>query len=237
MRQLTTPRDVLLFELNGNILVSAVDSCGGIGSQPHDALNVDPEVSGMFTARVAMLEIMAVGAKPSFASLAVSNGPRIAGPLIRGVLKMLGESFPLAISTEKNMPTSMTGFGVTVTGVCPIEELCISGAKAGDSLFCAGLPLAGKELLKPGVRIFDTLHLEMLLKNKCVHSLIPVGSRGIAAESEVLAKESGLSVRLNPNATVDLYQSAGPSACAVFAADANSCFDMDLPVFCIGTLY
>jgi len=237
MKQLPTPRDILLYEVDNGILITAVDSCGGIGFEPHDALRVDPETAGMFTARVALLEITAVGAKPMFAALAVSSGPKTAEPLITGVRKMLGESFPLAISTEKNMPTSMTGFGVTVTGICPAGNLKAAGAKNGDLLFCAGLPLVGKETVKTGACLFNTAHADMLLKNKHVHALIPVGSRGIAAEAEVLAGESGLMAKLNPPADIDLYKSGGPSSCAVFAADTLTGFDINLPIFRIGKLY
>lgn len=237
MKRLTSPRDVLLFDLEqGLTLVSAVDSCGGIGAQKHDSLCVDPVVVGYFTARVALLEIMAVGAKPSFASLAVCSGPQTADPIIAGVKKAVGDTLPLIVSTEKNMPTPMTGIGVTVTGFCGRKELLIACAKPGDSLFCAGLPLVGQETLQDDARLFNTAHLAALFQNRHVHTLIPVGSMGIAAEAAILAAESGLKCTLDLSSGVDLHKSAGPSTCAVFAADGDATFDIGLPVIKIGSL-
>ena len=237
MKRMDSPRDVLLFDLEqGLTLVSAVDSCGGIGNLEHDALCVDPKVVGYFTARVTMLEIMAVGAKPSFVSLAVCSGPHTAGPIIAGVKKAVGDSLPLMISTEKNMPVTMTGIGVTVTGFCAKKELMVARAQPGDSLFCAGLPLVGQETLQDGAQLFDTGHLSDLLQNRHIHSLIPVGSMGLAAEAAILAAESGLAYTLDPACGVDLHKSAGPAACAVFAADGNTVLNIGLPIIKIGTL-
>lgn len=237
MKRLDTQRDILLFELgNGLVLASAVDSCGGIGDQKYDALCVDPEIVGYFTARVSLLEIMAVGAKPSFVSLAVCSGPETAGPVIAGVNRAAGEALPLIVSTEKNMPAPMTGIGVTVTGFCAANELLAARAKPGDSLFCAGLPLVGKETLQDGAALFNTVHLAALLRNRHVHTVIPVGSTGIASEASILARESGLACILDMDSGLDLYKSAGPATCAVFAADAGAEFDIGLPVFKIGSL-
>lgn len=237
MIQVATPRDVLIFELEqGLALVSAVDSCGGIGSLEHDALFADPVIVGRFTARVALLEIMAVGAKPAFVSLAVCSGPKTAEPVIEGIRQACGDKLPLIISTEKNIPTTMTGIGITATGFCPQIKLRVARAKRGDALFCAGLPLVGKETLQDRAHIFNTGHLEALQQNKHVHTIIPVGSTGIAAEAAILAGESGLACMFHPDPRVDLYKSAGPATCALFAADAGTDFDIGLPVFKIGSL-
>lgn len=235
MKPLPSPRDVLLFETGyGDIWVSAVDSCGGIGKEMHDTLQVDPVIVGMFTARVALLEIMAAGANPVFASLAVSNGPNTAEPLIRGARKILGDGFPCVISTEKNMRTSMTGLGVTITGLCKKDNLLTARAKPGDILYCVGTPLVGEETLDEKAKLFSVKELEILLKNPHVHAVIPVGSKGIAAEAEILAMESNLSSKLNWNSGIDLCKSAGPSTCAVFSAD--SLVELALPIFEIGAL-
>jgi hypothetical protein len=237
MIRLESPRDVLLFDLGqGLTLVSAIDSCGGIGEQKYDALCADPVIVGHYTARVALLEIMSVGAEAAYVSLAVCSGPKTAEPIIAGVQKAVGNHLPLMISTEKNIPTAMTGIGVTVTGFCKRTELLVASAKPGDALFCAGLPLVGQETLRKGAQIFETAHLAALLQNKHVHAVIPVGSMGIAAETAILARESGLACSLDADAGIDLQKSAGPATCAVFAADAGTVFDIGLPVVKIGTL-
>lgn len=236
MRELSTPRDAIMLETGyGDVLVTAVDSCGGIGMLPNDAFKIDPFVAGLYTARVALLEVLAVGASPSFATLAVASGPATAETLLGGVRALLGE-LPLAISTEKNMPTTVTGFGVTVVGRCEKEKLIVGRAKAGDTLFCAGLPLMGEETQKEGARLFDVPALESLFADPAVRSLVPVGSRGVAAEAGVLAEDSGLAPRIDPGCGVDLYKSAGPSTCAVFAARGRHEFNCGVPVFEIGSL-
>ncbi len=123
-----------------------MDSCGAIGSLPHDALSARPETVGEFTARTALLEVAASGAVPSFASVSVSNAPQTAELLLAGVRAVLG-SLPLVVSTEKNMPTAMTALGVTVTGSCPKGALRLGQARPGDLLWCAGVPRVGAEAL------------------------------------------------------------------------------------------
>lgn len=237
MKELMSPRDVLLLATgHGDVWVSAVDSCGGIGKEAHDTLQVDPIPVGMLTARVALLEVMAVGAKPAFASIAVSNGPDAAEPLICGAKKMLGEHLPCIISTEKNMPTSMTGFGITVTGLCKMKDLLTARAKPGDTLYCVGTPLVGGETLDEKAKLFGVKELEILLKNPHVHAIIPVGSKGIAAEAGMLAAENGLQFQLNRSPAVDLNKSAGPSTCAVCSADRCTDWGINLPIFEIGIL-
>ncbi len=237
MKRISTPRDVLLFDDGrGGVLASAVDSCGGIGTLECDSLSADPEIVGEYTARVALLEVLATGALPVFASVAVSSGPKTAGPLIAGIKKALGSALPLNISTEKNMTAPMTALGVTVTGICPGGSLKVASAEKGDILYCAGLPLVGAETLADGAVLFSETHLAALLGQDNVFSLLPVGSRGIAAEAEILARECGLACVLHADTKIDLAKSAGPATCAVFAARGPVRSDIGLPVTKIGSL-
>src|SRR6056297_238032 len=58
-------RDISLISLpSGQVLVVACDSSGGIGPQRNDYINVPGEVVGRFLARVPLMEIISVGAKP-----------------------------------------------------------------------------------------------------------------------------------------------------------------------------
>jgi len=237
VKQIDSPRDILLFDLGAaGVLVSAVDSCGGIGLLACDTLRVDPETVGEYTARVALLEVLAAGALPVFASAAISSGPDTAGALISGIKKALDASVPLSVSTEKNMPTPMTALGVTVTGLCAKGDLRVARAKKGDILYCAGLPLVGAETLAPDAILLGPAHLAALLSCPTVRSLIPVGSAGIAAEAGVLATESNLTCALRPDAGIDIAKSAGPSTCALFAAQEPVSLDIGLPIFKIGVL-
>ena len=85
--------------------------------------------------------------------------------------------------------------------------------------------------------LLEPRHIIALAADKRVHAIIPSGSHGVAFEAGTIAKESRLIPEIWDKTAVDVYKSAGPATCAVFAAapgDAN--FGIDLPVFEIGVL-
>ncbi len=235
-----TRRDVLVVRPDDawdSWLVTAADSCGAIGDKPGDALHVPPELAAELTARVALLEVLCTGAVPAFAALNVCNEPEVAERLLAGFHRA-APYLPVVISTEKNMPTSMSAFGVSVTGVCRPEALRLDRANAGDRLFCAGLPLCGEEVLAHMGALFSPAHLGVLFGDSRIHAAIPCGSGGILKEAQLLAAESNLSVVIEAPPGLDLEKSAGPASCTVFAADvpAGHDFGLDIPVVCIGQL-
>jgi hypothetical protein len=94
-----------------------------------------------------------------------------------------------------------------------------------------------EQTLAENAPMFEPRHLSTLFANKRVHTLIPVGSRGIAAEARTLAKESELSLSIFNNTGLDLEKSAGPSSCAVFSAEGSFAdFEIDIPITLIGRL-
>lgn len=219
MNTLLNLRDVLLMPTDNTILVTAVDSCGGIGMLTQDVLKTSAQIVGNYTARVSLMEVLCTGAKPLFATLAVSNAPDYAQQILQGVRAVIGEELPCAISTEKNMNTCMTGVGISITGSCNKNDLKLGLAKDGDLLYCLGTPLVGAETLAPDAVMLSAQMIEALLRDQNVHTLIPVGSHGILSEAQLLAKESTLTVSMHEHCSLDLIKSAGPSSCAVFAAD------------------
>jgi hypothetical protein len=240
MRPFEALRDVLVLRPEDGqdcLLVTAVDSCGAIGEKPEDALRVPPELAAEYTARVALLEVLCAGAQPAFATLSVSNEPETGSRLLAGARRALAE-LPVVMSTEKNMPTSMSAFGVSVTGLCRADALHLGRAMVTDRLFCAGLPLCGEEVLAPQAVLFSPAHLAALLADSRVHAVIPCGSRGILKEAFLLASESGLCADIRAPHKLNLEKSAGPASCAVFAAavPADHDFGLGLPVACIGQL-
>jgi hypothetical protein len=228
MIRLETVRNLLVLRQGETALITAVDSCGGIGALACDALAADPGIVGAYTARTPLMEVLAAGAEPAFASVSVSNAPEAARPILDGIRAAVGASLPLIVSTEKNMPTAMTAAGVTLTGTCSTKSLRLGGARSGDALYCVGLPFVGPEVLENIGAMPGPSDIRALLRHPDVRAVLPVGSQGVAAEARVLALESGLTAKLDSGAGVDLEKSGGPSTCLIAAA-APGAGDFGLP--------
>lgn len=228
-------RDVEIAFLEGEqCLVVGCDSCGGIGSKELDIVQAAPEVVGRFTARVALLEVISTGALPTIISVTVANEPEPSSAgILQGVRQEL-ESFspaelPLAVSTEKNMPTRQTGVGVTVVGTVRRADLRICASQPGDSVYCLGLPKVGAEVGSPtDPEIVQTRQIRTLLGMPGIHDIIPVGSRGLAGETASLCRATGLEFIPEPDCPLPWTKSGGPATCALVACAPGS---MTRPLF------
>ncbi len=207
-------RDLVIVPFCGSMLALACDSAGGVGDQPADAVAAPGEVVGRFTARVALAEILSVGATPLLASASCCVDPRCAASLLAGVRAELTEAgcpeLPIAISTEQNLPTVQTGIGVTIVGAmaCPWAR-----ARAGDALFVLGVPKVGRAVRLGDPEIADLPLLRRVLPQ--VRAIVPAGSRGVWHEALVLAAEAGLEAVAGEAVPAG---SAGPATALVAAA-------------------
>lgn len=217
-------RDLLLLEAGDACLVIACDSAGGVGPSPADALWAPGRLVGLFTARVALMETVAAGATPLACSLVVAGPPSLGDEVRRGVLAEMGlvglDEGALVMSTEKNFATSQTAVGVTVLGQGPRGGLLPGGAKPGDLLLVIGWPKVGGEVREGDPETADLTTVMELVKTGVVHDLLPVGSRGIRAESQDLAGSAGLTAVLDAGLCprLDLDKSAGPATALLVAA-------------------
>jgi hypothetical protein len=221
-------RDVeIVFFTPEQCLVAACDSCGAVGSKELDLVKVPPYIVGRFTSRVALLEVIAVGAVPQLITASVANEPEPTGSeILRGIQDELASfqlgSLPIAISTEKNFPTAQTSLGVTAVGLCERTCLRIATSRPGDLLYCLGLPKVGPELNSPDdPQIVNSNHLQKLLTSKDIHDIIPVGSKGIRGEAALLAANVQGRLALDSDIQINLNQSAGPSTCLIFTIPPN----------------
>lgn len=238
-------RDVEVVPLSQeDYLVVACDSCGGIGSKALDVIKVSWYITGRFTTRVALAEVMSTGAWPKAITIAVSNELTPTGEgILEGVKDELvsnGFEIPMAISTEKNMKTQQTGLGVSVVGVADRKQLRIGTSQRGDGVYCLGCPKVGPEVSDPeDPEIIQVSHIQDLLCIEGVHDILPVGSRGVRIEAEQLAASVNTELILEDTSTIDLAKSAGPSTCLIFTAASECVIDGfgALPLNKIGTFF
>ncbi len=216
-------RDLLVLESGDVRLVMACDSSGGVGPAPGDMVRASGRTVGLFAARVVLMELLAAGTEPFAVSLAVAGPPSLGHQVRQGVLGEmalvgLGEN-ALVMSTEKNFAVSQTAIGVTALAKAPKGGLLSGGAKAGDRLFVIGLPKVGREVWEGDPEIVDLSTVQSLVRSGLVHDLLPVGSRGIRAESLDLAASAGLRLcwEPRPDPRLDLNKSAGPATALLVA--------------------
>ncbi|MCK8823656.1 AIR synthase related protein [Fuchsiella alkaliacetigena] len=221
-------RDISLIELNKeNRLVVACDSLGGIGPKEGDALRVEGELVGKLAVRVALMEVLAVRARPISVinTLCVEKDPTgqsiIAG--IEEEVKLLDVDIEQLLngSTEENVATIQTGVGITVIGVAKKEELRLASSAAGAALVAVGLPKVAKEVLTAKEVMADLEVLQQLLSLDYVQDILPVGSKGIKYEAELLAKLNQLRLELKAELKLDLEKSAGPATVLLITLPAN----------------
>jgi hypothetical protein len=226
-----TARDVQIIPLDPKrVMVVSCDSAGGVGSKPLDRVRASPFVVGKFTARVALMEILSVGAEPVCIASALAVEPKPTGnQILLGVRDemrhaLISPNTPIVNSTEKNFEVKSTGVGVMAVGIAIRNRLRVGRCEAGDEILAIGLPHVGAEVLRAEKRgvITNSRDIRTLLRTNMVHELIPAGSRGVLHEAQVLAADSQLSLRRERGMKFDVMKSAGPATALVSACMGGS---------------
>lgn len=242
-------RDLRVFDVGDQSIVVACDSSGSIGPKPNDTYAAPAATVAHFALRVALLELLAAGSTPVLAvdALCVERDPTGAEMInaARALLSDLGLDSEAALlgSTEDNVTTTSTGIGVTAIGIAPRGTLRMGSSQADDLVVCLGEPLsAPAHDLYPGHPGVVTVAEVRRARNELgVHDALPVGSHGIRYEVGELAREAGLTARLDPACGLDLDCSGGPATCVLVSCypptlDALRAFRSDLPVTVVATL-
>ncbi|MCK4884898.1 hypothetical protein KAS24_02395, partial [Candidatus Bathyarchaeota archaeon] len=138
-KTIKTARDVSVFEVsNDSVIVVGCDSAGGIGPKPLDKIKVSGYTLGRFTARVALMEVLAVGAKPVCLTNTLSVEPDPTGSeILEGIISevqvaRLDRSLVIIGSMEKTVTVEQTGIGITVVGLASKNNLKIGLSKPDD---------------------------------------------------------------------------------------------------------
>lgn len=206
-------RDIVVIPgQNGHQTVIATDCSGACGSKALDVVSVSTELLAYYTARVAFMEILSVGAAP--AAYTVSNFVKGGYDNIhRGIGELLDElhltNLQSITSSETNFEMVQSAVGISVVGTLsePIDD-DINGL----SLACIGSPLVGDEVVQnTNGQLLEMDTFLRLRNDPKAAKLLPVGSKGIAYKIE---KVFGAKAKA---CDVDLTKSAGPSTCVIIA--------------------
>ncbi|HSV31125.1 MAG TPA: AIR synthase related protein [Atribacteraceae bacterium] len=217
-------RDGILIERSGgDILVVACDSAGGIGGSPGDTIKAPPSLVGSLTARVALAEVLSLGARPLACSVTACFAP---GPdleeMIRGVRRELHtialDQLPMVVSSEKNIPVGQTGVGITVVGSFAESGHAFRRSEGGEILCALGRPSVGEEVLNRQDEIADLFDLVQIHSLDYTGEIVPVGSGGVFQEALGIARRSRLKIRFQERPRYSLYQSAGPATVVLFSS-------------------
>lgn len=220
-------RDLTLIHINSEqIMVVACDSSGGIGNKEFDVVKVKPETVGFYTTQVALMEVLAIGAKPITVvnALAVEMFPD-GEKIIKGVKKALEpldleEDSIITGSTEENIPVCQTAMGMTIIGLIDRSDFRKTTALKGNVAVSVGVPKVGDEVINThGKEIMSIELMLKLVKDPNVNEVLPVGSKGILYELGEMARTGDLDFVLEEKLPIDIYKSAGPGTCAIIAID------------------
>lgn len=231
-KRVESARDPLILARGDSALVVACDSVGAIGSKKFDGVRADARLVGGFAVRVPMMEVLSVGAVPTCISVAICSEPEPTGRLILEGISLELRSAQLeevirVISSEKNVETSQTAVGVTVIAEGELNRLRIGASRPSDAIVSLGRPSVGEEVIqgdKEGV-IATLEDLKILLDLSYVHECLPVGSKGIAYEASVLAKDSRTNFVFEES-DVDVEKSSGPATSIIFAMEPDALDDL-----------
>ena len=140
-------RDVTLIPLVGDVkLVIACDSNASIGEKKNDYYKNAYEEVAVSAMKVPLMEVLATGAVPV---VVVDNlcmemegaGKRIISIMRRQLEEAGLSNVQLTGSTEDNMPTTQSGFGVTAIGLLQMQDCRIASTRRGDRVVCVGVQI------------------------------------------------------------------------------------------------
>lgn len=204
-------------------LVIACDSSAGIGEKIHDAVTIDPSITSAFCLRVPLLELLCFGATPICVVDLIGNEYEPTGEKIlagiKGEMKKAGlEELPINGSTEENMPTTTTSVGITVLAEVAADK-ALPKLEEECCLLQLGQPYVANEVVKNLDRIFSYDLVRQLRKETAIVDLLPVGSKGIRYEAQLMVQDSEYAVTFLTEE--DLDRSAGPATVLLAAVKAK----------------
>jgi hypothetical protein len=240
-------RDLTIIDFDeSRYLGIACDSCGGIGLKECDVVKASPQLVAYQTGKVVLAELMSMGFTPMIMAdgLAVEmndTGKQLIEGFNEVISKLKTAKVHLTGSTEENIKTVQTSLGITCIGMCDKDKLKYKKTQKNDICLLIGLPLVGNDVVNNPDKILDIDDYEKLYLSEYIKEMLPVGSRGTAAELNDLCNYNNLKINFEDTIDVDLNHSGGPSCCCIVTTDAQYVDAIrnltNKPSFLIGTFY
>lgn len=240
-------RDLTVIDFDENrYLGISCDSCGGIGLKEHDFVKAEPQLVAYHTGKVVLAELISMGFTPMILAdgLAVEmndTGKQLMEGFNEVLSKLKTTKVHLTGSTEENIKTVQTSMGVTCIGICDKDKLKYKKTVKNDVCMLIGLPLVGNDVVNNPDKVLDINDFEKLYLCDYIKEMLPVGSRGTAAELDDLCEYNGIKIKPSENISIDLKHSGGPSCSCLITVDekyVDIIKDLvDKPINFIGTFY
>jgi selenophosphate synthetase-related protein len=218
----------------GHAIVVGSTSSGAVGPKELDKIKVDGHILGKFLARVALMDVTAIGAFPVLLSVTLGVEKEPTGnAILEGIRREargigLDPNQVMMENTEDNFATVQTGAGLTVVGFANEEEIRLGKTCPGDLVVAIGKPKVGDEVIAAEARgeIADLKNVTQLSQRKYVHDIAPVGGFGIASEARIMAYCVGRQLKLLEVQGLDLNKSAGPATVILATIDKEKLEDL-----------
>ncbi|MGM0216190.1 hypothetical protein [Enterococcus sp. AZ109] len=216
----TSYRDLTILPIfEEKALVIACDTSAAIGQKEHDAVYIDPAITAAFCLRVPLLEFICFGAKPLCVVDLIGNeyeptGRKILSGIKGEMVKAGLSDLPINGSTEENMVTTATSIGITLIGEIPADH-ALPKMEEDCALLQLGQPYITNDVVKNRDIIFSYDIVKKLKNESAVVDLLPVGSKGIGYEAQLMVENADFQVTFKQG--VDTKCSAGPATVLLLA--------------------
>jgi hypothetical protein len=218
-------RDVLYYRAENHSpeLVITTDNSGGVGLKDQDIVTVPNDVVGYYTARVALMENLSVGGSPQVILVQNFTGDEAWDEYKFGINKAIEElglgPLPMLGSSESNFTLVQSALGLTVIGKS-MEKRVQTPIHAEFAVI--GSPLIGLDVVIMQDQILPLSLFKSLLSQKGIYEIVPIGSKGIQAEWDMLCQRNELpGINLETDDAISLTQSAGPATCVLISYDPD----------------
>jgi hypothetical protein len=201
-------------------LVFASDNSGCIGLKELDQVKVHYDIVSYYGFRVALMELLAVGAQPITLIVHSFNGDEAWSSLVNGANRIIAEleldDLEVTGSSESNFSLLQSASSFIVAGTVLHKKLRIGRTLEDAKFAVVGEPLAGEEVMCKENKILPLRLFKELLAQEEVYEIIPVGSKGILYELHLLTDQQRAFTT-----DLTLTKSAGPATCVVISYSPN----------------